>query len=204
MTSSDEIIQQAVSDTVREIELMTSTTLIDAEKLKLMTVYTAQFPHSNDHEKMLPKLISRSTSSRVIFRGLLQYASEFVDKEEPLPDDLRNWLVCVLKHEIVEPSRGKTGPNKSIYEDVTLLALSMKIRDLTTLLIWNIDPVDGIEDCTLGLITMASQTIKSKHGKSPYPLKLFSMEKRYIEARKKVLGDANFKILKINKNTQED
>ena len=139
MTSSNELIQQAVSVTVREIEIMPSTTLIDAEKLKLMTFYAAQFPYSNDHEKMLPKLISRSTSSRVIFRGLLQYASEFLDKEEPLPDDLRNWLVRVLKHEIVEPRRGKTGPNKSIYEDVILFTLSIKIRDLTTLPIWNRD-----------------------------------------------------------------
>ena len=64
--------------------------------------------------------------------------------------------------------------------------------------------MDKIEDCALGLITMASQKIKSKYGKTPYPLKLSSMEKRYIEARKKVLGDANFKIRKINKNPQED
>ena len=80
MTSSHEIIQQVVDEAVREIELLTSTTLVDTEKLKLMIFYAAQFPHSNDHEKMLPKLISSSTQSRVIFRGLLQYASEFVDK----------------------------------------------------------------------------------------------------------------------------
>ena len=204
MTSSHEIIQQVVDDAVREIELLTSTTLVDAEKLKLMIFYAAQFPYSNDHEKMLPKLISSSTKSRVIFRGLLQYASEFVDKEEQLPDDLRNWLVRVLRYEIIEPSRGKTGPNKSIYEDVILLTLSNKINARTTLPIWNRESMDSIEDCALGLITMASKTIKSKHGKSPYPLKLSSMEKRYIEARKRVLGDVNFKILKINKNPQED
>ena len=179
MTSSHEIIQQVVDDAVREIELLNSTNLVDAEKLKLMIFYAAQYPYSNDHEKMLPKLISSSTKSRVIFRGLLRY-------------------------EIIEPSRGKTGPNKSIYEDVVLLTLSGKIKERTTLPIWNRETMDGLEDCALGLITMASQTIKSKHGKSPYPLKLFSMEKRYIEARKRVLGDVNFKILKINKNPQED
>lgn len=204
MKSSDEIIHQAVNDTVREIELLTSTALFDAEKLKLMILYAAQFPYSSDHEKMLPKLISSSTKSRVIFRGLLQYASEFVDNEQQLPDDLRNWLVRVLRYEIVEPKRGKTGPNKSIYEDVILLTLSIKINERTTLPIWNRETMDGIEDCVLGLITMASQQIKHKHGKSPYPLKLSSMEKRYIEARKKVLGETNFKIIKINKNTQED
>jgi len=204
MTSSHEIIQEAVNDTVKEIAFMTSTTLNDAEKLKLMIFYAAQFPYSNDHEQMLPQLISRSTSSRFIFRGLLQYASEFVDKEEQLPDDLRNWLVRVLRYEIIEPSRGKTGPNKSIYENVILLTLSIKIRDRTTLPIWNRHSMDKIEDCALGLITMASQKINSKYGKTPYPLKLSSMEKRYIEARKKVLGDANFKIRKINKNPQED
>ena len=110
----------------------------------------------------------------------------------------------VLRYEIIEPSRGKTGPNKSIYEDVILLTLSNKIKESTTLPIWNRESMDSIEDCALGLITMASQTIKSKHGKSPYPLKLYSMEKRYIEARKRVLGEVNFKILKINKNPQED
>lgn len=204
MTSSDEIIQKAINDTVDEIELLTSTVLVDAERLKLMIFYAAQFPYSNDHEKMLPKLISRSTKSRVIFRGLLQYASEFVDKEQILPDDLRNWLVGVLRHQIKEPSRGKTGPNKSLYEDVILLTLSIKIKENTTLPIWNRYTMDSIDDCALGLITVASQKIKHKHGKSPYPVKLSSMEKRYIEARKKVLGDVNFKILKINKNTQED
>ena len=204
MTSSHEIIQKVVDDTISEIELMTSTSLVDAEKLKLMIFYAAQFPYSNDHEKMLPKLISRSTTSRVVFRRLLLYASEFVDKELPLPDDLRNWLVSVLKHQIEEPSRGKKGPNKSIYEDVILLTISNKIKDRTTLPIWNRDTMDGMQVCALGLITMASQQIKSRHGKSPYPVKLASMEKRYIEARKKVLGESNFKILKINKNTQED
>ena len=204
MKSLDEIIQQAVNDTIREIELLTSTNLVDAEKLKLMIFYAAQFPYSSDHDKMLPKLINSSTKSRVIFRGLLQYASEFADKEEQLPDDLRNWLVRVLRFEILEPSRGKTGPNKSIYENVILLTLSNKIKERTKLPIWNRETMDGIENCALGLITIASQTIKRKHGKSPYPLKLNSMEKRYIEARKKVLGDVNFKILKINKNPQED
>ena len=34
MTSSHEIIQQVVDDAVREIELLTSTTLVDAEKIK--------------------------------------------------------------------------------------------------------------------------------------------------------------------------
>lgn len=154
------------------------------KKLKLLIFYAAQFPYSNDHEKMLPKLISSSTKSRVIFRGLLQYASEFVDKEKQLPDDLRNWLVRVLRYEIIEPSRGKTGPNKSIYEDIILLTLFNKIKERTTLPIWNRESMENIEDCALGLITMASQTIKSKHGKSPYPLKLSSMEKRYVEARK--------------------
>lgn len=204
MTSLHEIIQKVVDDAVKEIELLTSTTLVDAEKLKLMIFYAAQFPYSNDHEKMLPKLINSSTKSRVIFRGLLQYASEFVDKEEQLPDDLRNWLVRVLRYEIREPSRGQTGPNKSIYEDVVLLILSGKIKERITLPIWNRESMDSLVDCALGLITIASRTIKSKHGKSPYPLKLYSMEKRYIEARKRVLGDVNFKILKINKNPQED
>ena len=53
MTSSHEIIQEAVNDTVKEIAFMTSTTLNDAEKLKLMIFYAAQFPYSNDHEQML-------------------------------------------------------------------------------------------------------------------------------------------------------
>ena len=66
-------------------------------------------------------------------------------------------------------------PNKSIYEDVILLTLSIKIRDRTTLPIWNRHSMDKIEDCALGLITMASQTIKSKYGKSPYPLKCMKL-----------------------------
>ena len=72
MTSSDKFTQAVVKDTVNEVELLIYTSLFDAEKLKLMIFYAAQFPYASDNEKLLPEPINRSASSSIIFRGLQQ------------------------------------------------------------------------------------------------------------------------------------
>ena len=193
MTSSDKGAEWAVNYAEKFIDDLTSTPLCDSDYFDSYIILGIQHDGQADLDDILPSLVAKSETSLLIFRSLKRISAHYILKEKPLPHLLSQWLCDFLTDLRKEPTSGKTGPNKSIIEDMFLLSLVASIKNFTSIPVWPRETAQPRGNI-LALVAWASERHRIKHGKSPFPIKVGSMEKRYQRACKLL------KVEKVAKN----
>ena len=127
--------------------------------------------------------INKSAFSKLAFNALKRASAHYILHDEQLPERLKTWVVDYLHDTAKEPSRGKSGPNRSELEHAFLLNCIDKVIAVTSLPIYPTE-TRGLENCALGVVAAASKEVKEKKGASMLPTTPKTMERRYLQARR--------------------
>lgn len=193
MILSNEVKESAVDDVLKKMYIFLKSNLKNNIFLDAMIQQMITLDGAENVEDLLPQLIDHSSNSRVIFRALQRIAADMISSDQELRAELKLWLIDILKHEKTEPKEGRTGPNKSILEQSFLIGIVNSLRDKTGLPVWPRFS-QAQHGSVLDLVALASKRFKEVNNYSPFPTKVFALEKRYIIARKQVLGKTPEKI----------
>ena len=183
MKSSNDPTKWAIEHALSRLETFASTKLGDPMYINSLIAYAIVDDGTEFMDDLLPVLIIQSANSQIIFLMLKRLVASYIKVGQPLRGELEEWLISYLEGRTKQPSSGKTGPNKTLIEQLFIIGLVRNISAKTHLPTW---PKDSAQtECSIvEIIAHASSLHKNKYGRSPLPLKTDSLEKRYIIARK--------------------
>ncbi len=167
----------------RDIEDFQKSPLIYIDYFTSYILTSVELQRFCNFDDILESFIAKSTTSRLAFTALKKLSASLILKNEPLPSQLEIWLVNELQGNIVEPSSGKVGPNKTEVEHLLLISCVRKAATLSGLPIYP-RSTTGVENCAIGLVASASKNLKQKSKKTPFPTKPLTVERRYLAATK--------------------
>ena len=183
MKSSNNLTRWAIEYAQSRLEIFASTELGDPIYINSLIACAIVDDGTEFMDDLLPVLIIQSANSQIVFLMLKRLVASYIKNGQPLQGELEEWLISYLEGRTKQPSSGKTGPNKTLIEQLFIMGLVRNISAKTHLPTW---PKDSAQtECSiLEIIAHASSLHKNKYGRSPLPLKTNSLEKRYIIARK--------------------
>tara|TARA_R110000764_G_scaffold202035_1_gene287262 strand:+ start:21 stop:611 length:591 start_codon:yes stop_codon:yes gene_type:complete len=183
MKSSNNLTRWAIEYAQSRLEIFASTELGDPIYINSLIACAIVDDGTEFMDDLLPVLIIQSANSQIVFLMLKRLVASYIENGQPLQGELEEWLISYLEGRTKQPSSGKTGPNKTLIEQLFIMGLVRNISAKTHLPTW---PKDSAQtECSiLEIIAHASSLHKNKYGRSPLPLKTNSLEKRYIIARK--------------------
>lgn len=188
MTSSDDVINEAARLVAAKIQAYKSTPITEPGYLEGLATSAAMSEFVEGLDDWWPSLIARSETSRGTFHLLRSCSARFLSRSEPMPSELKLWLVDYLTGHRSEPTTGRRGPNRTELENVLLLGLVREVASRTGLPVWPSNS-QAQHHNALAIVALGSKLVKGAGLKTCFPVGEKALETRFNKARRWLAGN---------------
>lgn len=183
MTYSQVELAAAQKAVIRDIVRFESAPLKTSGYLESFVLAGFALKELGQASTIVDAFLDKSAFSKLAFNALKRASGHYILHDKQMPERLKTWVVDYLHDTAKEPSRGKSGPNRSELKHAFLLNCVDKVIARTSLPIYPTE-TRGIENCALGVVAAASKEVKEQMGSSVFPTTPKTMERRYLQARR--------------------
>lgn len=183
MKSSNEWPNQAIEYAKKRIVQFTQSPLKDAHFFQGYLELALANSGYSELDDFLPSLLAKAEKDKLAFITAKRMCAHFETNGASKPRELSVWLSDVLMDIKQEPTKGRTGPNKSQTEHIFLLGLVATIASIFSRPVY--PTVSANDDgSVLGVVAAASKLAKKETGKTIFPTGSAAMKNRYIKSKK--------------------